>query len=255
MFKLKTMKRILYLTLILPLILFSCETIPEANFSVDTVEPEVGQDVHFNNDSRNAVDFEWDFGDGYISYDENPVHTFTGTGVFDVVLTIHSKSGLEDQAAIQIEVLIPTLLEIEVLEYYDEYAVPYANVRLYPRIIDWEDETNMETEGYTDADGFVVFSHLGPIVYYVDVWEANHNNLALKLEDNGVALYIRTDEIVPHKINRFLAWVDYVGTKGTTKGEKTMVIRKLVRKSDDKTVTGVNTDDWQTLYNRSIKVK
>lgn len=240
--------------LFLPLIIYSCETIPKAQFSADTIEPEVGQDVYFENESQNAVEFNWDFGDGYVSNDRNPVHTYTGTGAFDVVLTAISKNGLEDKATISIQVMIPTLLEIEVLEYYDEYFVPDASVRLYPTLIDWEEETNMETEGYTDADGVVVFSHLGPWVYYVDVWEKEHSNYDLKLEK---VEFIRTDEIMPHRINRFTAWVDYTGTtaKGTTKIQKSMVIKRFERKPDDKNQPSLTTDDWQTLYNRSIRVK
>lgn len=247
------MKRIIYMFLVLPLILFSCESIPEAQFSADNIKPEVGQEVYFTNESNNAAEFEWDFGDGFVSNDMDPVHTYTGTGVFDVVLTAFSRKGLEDKATITIEVMIPTLLEIEVLEYYDEYIVPDASVRLYPTLIDWEEESNMETEGYTDADGLVVFSHLGPLVYYVDVWEKDHSNYNLKLED---VEFIRTDEIMPHKINRFTAWVDYTGTvKGTTKDQKSIVIKKLERKAVDKNQPSVTSDDWQTLYNRSIKVK
>jgi len=248
------MKRIIYMFLVLPLILISCESIPEAQFSADTDEPEVGQDVIFTNESHNAVDFSWDFGDGYVSDEENPVHTFTGTGTFDVVLTVISKNGLEDKATITIKVMIPTLLEIEVLEYYDEYFVPDASVRLYPTLIDWEEESNMETEGYTDADGLVVFSHLGPWVYYVDVWEKDHSNYDLKLENVD---FIRTDEIIPHKINRFTAWVDYTGAteKGTTKDQKSIVIKKFERRAVDKNQPSVTTDDWQTLYNKSIKVR
>jgi PKD repeat protein len=253
------MKKLINLALALSLILFSCERSPEAQFSTDTIEPEVGQAVYFNNESRNAVDFEWDFGDGFISDEANPSHYFAANGTFDVILTAWSKNGQTDQSTMTITVQIPTLLEIEVLEYYDEYTVPDASVRLYPTLTDWEDETNMDAEGYTDGDGIVVFSHLGPWVYYVDVWEAHHDNYTLKQEPDGVALYIRTDEIIPHKINRFTAWVDYYADhgKGTASDRRTAVIRKLVRKVSDKpgsfTVTG--TDGWQVLYDKSIKVK
>ena len=68
------MKRILFLSMLLTTALLSCERgTPEAHFYTDTVSPEVGRDVYFTNDSRNAVEFEWDFGDGYVSYDANPV--------------------------------------------------------------------------------------------------------------------------------------------------------------------------------------
>jgi hypothetical protein len=250
---LKIMEKIVNLTLALTLILFSCERSPEAQFFVDTVEPEVGQEVFFTNESHNAVDFEWDFGDGFISDAVNPVHIYTGTGTFQVILTVYSGSGLTDQASITIEVMIPTLLEIEVVEYYDEYSVADASVRLYPTLPDWENETEMISEGYTDKDGFIVFSHLGPYVYYADVWEQNHNNYALKEEDIA---FIRTPEVIPHKINRFVAWVDYVEEgKGVKAHDRTIVIKKLERKAADKvqTADGSGITDWQELYEKSVK--
>ena len=249
------MKKIFYLSLVLSLILLSCERSPEAQFFTDTVEPEVGQEVFFTNESHNAVEFEWDFGDGFISNDVNPVHIFTGTGTFEVILTVYSGSGLSDKASITIEVMIPTLLEIEVAEYYDDYPVANASVRLYPTLPDWEDETNMTSEGYTDADGFVVFSHLDPYVYYLDVWGKDHNNYALKEEDLA---FIRTPEILPHKINRFVAWVDYTGGgKGATAHDRTVVIKKLEKRSAGRiqSNSGSGITDWQELYNKSIRLK
>ena len=249
------MKKIFYLSIILTAFLLACERTPEAHFSVDKIEPEVGQDVLFYNESSNAVEFEWDFGDGFTSTVANPVHIFTGTGTFEVILTVYSGSGLSDKASITIDVKIPTLLEIEVVEYYEEYIVPGASVRIYPTLPDWKDEKNMTSEGYSDADGFVVFSHLGPYIHYVDVWETEHNNYDLMEEDID---FIRTPEILPHRINRFTAWVDYTGeTKGTRSLDRKGVIKKLERKADNKVnpTGGSGTDDWKELYDRSIKLK
>jgi PKD repeat protein len=247
------MKKTLYLSLILTLSLFSCKLAPRAHFTTDTPEPEVGQNVYFDNGSKNADSYEWDFGDGYISNEVNPVHVFTGSGTFDVTLTATSNSGLSDMASMTINVMIPTLLEIEVLEYYHEYVVPGASVRLYPTLTDWNSETNMESEGYTDADGEVVFSNLGPYVYYVDVWETSHDNYTLKLEDVS---YIRTDEIIPNKINRFTAWVDSVDHgKGMLRGDRNLFIRDIVRKTSDRPQTVSGREDWKTLYEKSVRLK
>jgi hypothetical protein len=249
------MKRIIYLAFVLPLFLFSCESIPEAHFYTDTVTPDVGHEVFFTNDSHNATGFEWDFGDGFISNDENPVHIYTGTGTFEVVLTVTSKSGLSDNTTLTLDVMIPTLLEIEVLEYYNEYPVENASVRLYPTIIDWEDETNIESEGFTDVNGKAVFSGLDPYVYYVDVWEQNHDNYALKIEDIG---FVRTPEILPHQINRFIAYVDTVDHgKGEGRSGRSFTIKKLERKFTEKRQPVVNSgsEDWQLLYNRRVNQK
>jgi len=111
------MKRIIYIFLALPLILFSCEKTPVASFSIDINEPVVGQPVAFNNNSHNSDNFEWDFGDGYISNESNPLHTFTSTGTFEVKLTASSRGGHSDMSSLTLNVVIPTLLEIEVREW------------------------------------------------------------------------------------------------------------------------------------------
>ena len=223
------MKNTFYLLILLPLFLISCEAVPDAAFYVDNIEPIVGEEVHFTNDSYNAERFEWDFGDNTFSEDSDPVHIYTGSGRYMVTLTAFSKTGLSDQAILEIEVLIPTLLEVEVLEYYDHYPVGNASVLLYPTLSDWDNETNRITEGLTDGTGKVVFSHLDNFVYYVDVWEADHNNYTLRDEDVG---FIRTGQIRPHEINRFVAYVDYVtGGKGDTIRDRTLKIKKLERKA------------------------
>lgn len=247
-----SMKRIIYFTLIMPLILFSCENDkpPVAVFHTDTTEPEVGQELIFYNDSHDADRFEWDFGDGYISNEPSPSHIFMATGTFEVTLTAISKSGMEDKSSLTLYVLIPTLLEIEVLEFFDEYVVPDASVILYPTITDWDDQTNKIIEGFTDASGKVVFSGLDQFVHYVDVWEQNHDNYALRAEDIG---FVRTPEILPHQINRFIAYVDYVEhTKGVGREARSVVIKKLERKATDKRQPAVDSgsQDWQMLYNQ-----
>jgi PKD repeat protein len=89
------MKRIIYLSLLLPLFLISCESAPEAAFYIDNAEPEVGQEVLFTNSSANAERFEWNFGDNTWTDEPNPVHVYTGTGTYQVTLTAFSKSGVE----------------------------------------------------------------------------------------------------------------------------------------------------------------
>lgn len=227
------MKKLFLLIIIIPLVFTSCEITPDAFFYTDKVDAMVGEEIFFTNDSHNAIDFEWDFGDGTYSTAVNPVHTYNSSGTFDVVLTAYAKRGNSDKAYQTIEIIMPTTLEIEVLEYYDEYPVSNASVILYPTIRDWDAETNMITEGFTNSNGKVVFTNVDEYVYFVDVWEAHHNNYTLRDEEEA---FIRTQRLVPNEINRFVAWVDYVaGTKSATgTRDRTMVLRKLERKVTDK---------------------
>ncbi len=247
------MKKIVYLGIVAMIMLYSCESTPSAHFYTDVSDPEVGQTVIFYNDSHNARDFEWDFGDGYVSNDREPAHVFTASGPVTVTLTAISKTGLEDKATLDLNITVPTLLEIEVREYYQDYAVPDASVYLYPTLSDWDAQTNLQTSGYTDQNGVVVFANLDPYVYYVDVWEATHDNYTLRNEDVG---FIRTPEILPHQINYFIAWVDVADHgKGIARGDKRpFVIKKLERRAVDKSgsVTGAGTETWQELYKRSV---
>ena len=65
----------------------------------------LGNSITFNNLSQGPVDdYLWDFGDGNTSEDENPVHLYSESGLFTVILTISNESySVSD--SLQIEVL------------------------------------------------------------------------------------------------------------------------------------------------------
>ncbi|MBE0673635.1 MAG: PKD domain-containing protein [Bacteroidales bacterium] len=227
------MKRIIYTLAILPLLMASCELEPDAYFYTDKVEAVVGEEIIFTNSSYNAYRYEWDFGDGNRSTAVNPIYSYSSTGSFQVMLTAFTKRGNASYAYQTINIKYPTTLEVEVLEYYSEEPVAGASVLLYPTLSDWDNETNALIEGFTNNSGKVVFTGLGPWIYYVDVWEQNYNNYTLR-EDN--VAFIRTQQLIPNQINRFVAYVDYVGGKGTSDGkrDRSVVIMKLERKITDK---------------------
>jgi PKD repeat protein len=228
----KTMKKYYYILIIFSLAITSCEITPNAFFYSDKVNVQIGEKVFFTNDSYNADEFEWDFGDGTYSSAVNPVHTYNSSGTFEVILTAYARMGNSDKAYQTIDVVIPTTLEIEVLEYYDKYPVKNASVILYSTLRDWDAETNMILEGFTNSSGKVVFTNMDVDDYFVDVWESNHNNYTLRDEDVS---FIRTQKLLPNEINRFVAWVDYVSaSKGDSSRDRTMKIRKLERKASEK---------------------
>lgn len=217
------MRHLAIIFLIIPLIFSACIKRPDAGFNTSNVVVEVGEPVYFTNNSFDAVYFEWDFGDGTFTEDSNPIHTYTASGSYDIILSAWSKNDRVDRAYQEITVLYPTTLEIVVKEYYDEYVVPNANVRLYPTYSDWLDETNMVVESNTDQNGKVIFTRLQPAVYYVDVWEEEHNNFTLADEDVG---WIEIPQLVANDINRFTAWVDYVPAKGTQRDRSVKIENK-----------------------------
>jgi hypothetical protein len=246
------MKRIIYVTLSISLILISChkETpIPQSSFTANMTDAEVGQTISFINSSVNADSFEWNFGDGSLSNEVEPVHVFTATGSYEISLTAFSKGG-ENKSSLVINVHVPTLLVIEVREYYSNDLIPNASILLYPTLADWDAQTNSVSEAFTDQNGVAVFSNLSPYVYYVDVWEATHDNYALRGEDVG---FIRTPQVLPYTITGFIAYVD-VANHSSGRGNRNMIIKKLERKSSEKILIPPysGTQNWQEFYNRRV---
>lgn len=69
---------------------------PDAFFDSYPMVGLVNTPVTFNNLSTNAVSYDWFFSDGGYSDEENPEHTFTTLGGFEVCLTATNVAGCED---------------------------------------------------------------------------------------------------------------------------------------------------------------
>jgi PKD repeat protein len=70
------------------------EAVPVADFSTHSSNDSVVPDtVTFHNLSQNATSYHWDFGDQQSSTETNPVHIYTTTGTYSIVLKSYSKSG------------------------------------------------------------------------------------------------------------------------------------------------------------------
>jgi choice-of-anchor B domain-containing protein len=63
---------------------------PAAGFTYSQIDNQIA----FTNISGNATSYEWDFGDNAGSPEENPVHTYSSAGSFDVTLTAMNHCGL-----------------------------------------------------------------------------------------------------------------------------------------------------------------
>lgn len=79
-------------------------TSPVAGFSYKTSHPFY---VHFTNNSYDATSYLWDFGDGITSSEKNPIHKYSGKGVYKVVLTAKG-NGKTDTYTKNITVVAPT---------------------------------------------------------------------------------------------------------------------------------------------------
>ncbi|MBC8172936.1 MAG: PKD domain-containing protein [Chitinophagales bacterium] len=66
---------------------------PVAAFSFYVEFVGLTAEVSFNDESIDATSWDWDFGDGAFSAEENPFHAFTEPGIYIVCLTAHNDSG------------------------------------------------------------------------------------------------------------------------------------------------------------------
>jgi len=76
--------------------------LPEAAFSYGPLCP--GEEVPFFDESRDAVWWHWDFGDGTSSHRQFPRHTFPGDGTYTVTLIVSNTVG-SDRAVERLEVV------------------------------------------------------------------------------------------------------------------------------------------------------
>ena len=78
------------LLIALPIFLSSCNKAPEADFDFEVD----GATVEFTYTGEGEVDdYEWDFGDGGMSDEENPTYTYASSGDFSVTLTVSNDKG------------------------------------------------------------------------------------------------------------------------------------------------------------------
>lgn len=87
----------------------------QAGFSFETVTESCSEKyVQFSNLSTHADRSDWNFGDGTVSKEKSPVHTFSTEGTFDVSLKVNN-ANCESKTSIPVEfapVFIPNLLTV-----------------------------------------------------------------------------------------------------------------------------------------------
>ena len=73
--------------------------LPVANFTSNITEGYVPLSVQFTDLSTNANSWNWDFGDGTTSTDQNTTHTYSVAGTYNVNLTVSNTKGTDSKLA------------------------------------------------------------------------------------------------------------------------------------------------------------
>ncbi|MFW6037951.1 MAG: PKD domain-containing protein [Candidatus Saliniplasma sp.] len=81
---------------------------PTANFTYDPKQPTLLDDIQFYDTSYDLdgdVNYTWEFGDGDISYENEPTKRYDELGSYDVTLTVKDESGMESSVTKTIEIV------------------------------------------------------------------------------------------------------------------------------------------------------
>jgi PKD repeat protein len=73
--------------------------IPVADFKCDVTQGYTPLSVMFTDLSRNTVQWNWNFGDGTYSTEQNPMHTYTSAGTYTINLVVSNANGTNSKLA------------------------------------------------------------------------------------------------------------------------------------------------------------
>ncbi len=124
-----------YTFLILGVFLLASCAKPISNFTYDMKGDAAPLKVAFENESSNADEYEWDFGDGSNATDESPEHTYKSSGNYTVTLKAKKGSKFKDKS---FDIFIPAPENCQVLIETD-----YGNM-----LIELSDETPLHRDNF-----------------------------------------------------------------------------------------------------------
>lgn len=142
--------------------------------------------VDFLNDSKDGNSFRWDFGDGFISADISPSHTYTGPGTYMVTLTVTNAEGCISEVThgpfviLAPDLFIPNVFSPNDDDVNDVFAVTYTGSQPYLiQIFDrWGTQvwsTNNRTKHWNGKDSKGLDANDGIYYYVLKIGEKSYN--------------------------------------------------------------------------------
>ncbi|MBI5220032.1 MAG: PKD domain-containing protein [Bacteroidia bacterium] len=86
-------------------VLASCGKKPIADFTWSPQQPKAGQEMQFQNLSKDAKKYDWNFGNMSIGSGENPVHIYEKSG--DYIIDLTARNGIHSDTKTKTITIIP----------------------------------------------------------------------------------------------------------------------------------------------------
>ena len=149
---------------------------PVADFSANITSGYAPLSVLFTDLFENATEWNWDFGDGDTSTEQNPVHTYSVAGNYTVSLTVSNSNGKDSKIATITILAQPVLLPV-----FPGYTNP---------------ATDLDQDGiYEDINGNGILDFDDVVAYY-DNMEWIDENVPLEFFDYNKNGLIDFDDVV-----------------------------------------------------------
>lgn len=161
---------------------------------VTTIDPE----FHFTNSSQNATSYEWQFGDGDMSYVTNPTHSYDTYGDFTVTLNANNQYDCPDQT--QLVVIVKPSFELFVPNAFTPDGDEFNNAFVakgYGIL-----ETDFTMEIYNRWGELIFESHNMEIG-----WDGSYGSGTERVQDGTYTWVIRFRDLTnaKHEINGHLS--------------------------------------------------
>lgn len=142
------------LFLALTVLIYSCKTPIEPDFSYSPEAPRAGQSVSFTNLTETGTDWNWTFGDGGTSIAKNPNYIYKKPGIYDVTLRADSNDNYIVTRKITIYDTIPTIYaSTDSVIYYEDVTFSVLAYNPYGYTITYEWEFSGKAQGETLSNG------------------------------------------------------------------------------------------------------
>ncbi|ETR74077.1 MAG: hypothetical protein OMM_00466 [Candidatus Magnetoglobus multicellularis str. Araruama] len=196
------------------------------DFSVNKKQGTVPHTVQFNPDIKGEVDsWQWDFGDGSVSFDFNATHTYQETGAYTVTLTASGPGGSRVKTYDNWIVVTGHIFKGTVTSE----RLPLVGYRIETYMVD----TYVAGTMTDDAGCYTIMDLLPSQQYVVGVWPPENDNRYLyEYYKNAQTLFDAT----------------YVGTNGIT------IIDFELERSPTRKVSGQVTDGTNPIANMQVDI-